>query len=62
MADDFLPPPPDDPMVLKLTALREEADAAGNGLLAHLIEIALMEAERLAEKRPGERDLTRHRA
>ena len=40
-------------MVVRLIALRDEALAGGYELLAHLIEIALVEAERIVELRPG---------
>lgn len=38
-------------MVHRLSALRDEAEAAGSGLLSFLIEVALVEAERIAEAR-----------
>ena len=38
-------------MVCRLSALRDEAEAAGFSLLTYLIEVALVEAERIAEAR-----------
>lgn len=51
MLEIFTPDPPSDPMVQRLAALRDEAEAAGFTLLTYLIEVALVEAERLAEAR-----------
>lgn len=49
MVKIFLPTQPDDPMVERLAALRDEAEVCGHELLTHLIELALMEAEKIAE-------------
>jgi hypothetical protein len=49
VANIFLPTQPDDPMVERLAALRDEAEACGHELLTHLIELALVEAEKIAE-------------
>ena len=51
MLEIFNPTLPDDRMVHRLSALRDEAEAAGAGLLSFLIEVALVEAERIAEAR-----------
>ena len=51
MFEIFDPTPPDDPMVRRLAALRDEAEAEGFPLLTYLIEVALVEAERIAEER-----------
>ena len=49
VSDLFLPRQPDDPMVTRLAVLRDEAEASGHDLLTHLIELAMVEAEKIAE-------------
>ena len=49
MSDKFTPSPPEDPTVRRLVGLRNEAEAAGFTLLAYLIDVAVVEAERIAE-------------
>ncbi|WP_375458913.1 hypothetical protein [uncultured Enterovirga sp.] len=40
---------PDD-MLLRLELLRDEASAAGQGTLAYLIEVAMVEAKRISDQ------------
>ena len=54
-AKDSLTRPADDSMVARLGVLRDEARTAREELLAHIIEIAIIEAELIVERATGGR-------
>ena len=52
----FLPTPSPSLAAQRLSALRDDAVRDGHELLAHLIEVALVEAERIAERAKESRE------
>ena len=46
----LIPPHPPDDMLLKLELLKDQAEAAGQGSLAYLIELAMGEARRISDQ------------